>query len=216
MSAARPPESQRKSPFATLIGTGEIVPVSHRRKTLTSVGTPFPALASIDAAPASAPSSSKLPPPLPLWGSTLTAFPPPPSQAPTSSSAVVARAALESIPLDDVAKFRSWSPRRSLLVLGIVALVMAAIALVASRSGSDSADESSTHGGRLPKVPSTAAAPAVATGERAAASEDHEPSAPATRSGTEPSTAAPASNPKELRPAKAPSPSKPVMKDYGI
>ncbi len=63
-ASARDPESQRsvthKSPFATLIGTGEIIPASHRRKTLTAVGTPFSALDPMEATAdsGSAPSTS--------------------------------------------------------------------------------------------------------------------------------------------------------------
>ncbi|HEY0469393.1 MAG TPA: hypothetical protein VGC79_34625, partial [Polyangiaceae bacterium] len=136
-SVRGPESSQRnsKSPFATLLGAGESMPASHRRKTLTSVGTPLSAPDPIDAAPVSTERLSKSPPPLPLWAKTLAGLAPP-SQAPTSSSAVVARARLESIPLaEEVAKLRGWSSRRSLIVLSLLVIAGAALLLLATRGG---------------------------------------------------------------------------------
>ncbi|HYP77397.1 MAG TPA: hypothetical protein VER12_15610 [Polyangiaceae bacterium] len=219
--SVRAPESQQrnaayKSPFATLIGANEIVPASHRRNTLTAVGTPASALAAADEAPASAPRSSKLPLPVPLWANTLSGSPPPPSQAPASLSGVVARSTLESIPLSDVANFRSLPSRRSLIVIGLVVLGGIVAALIAASSdGSPDPNTSQSQSPVLSRAASHAAA-AVAAPEPATTSENRAVSAPASR---EPSNGTPASAPKELRPAsKAAASSKPIsnMKDYGI
>jgi len=222
-ASVRAPESHRnvnhKSPFATLLGAGESVPASHRRKTLTSVGTPLSALDPVEAVPESTQRPSKLPPPLPVWGATPASFQAPPapsqapaSQAPTSSSVVVARATLESIPMaEEVAKLRGWSSRRSLVV---VALLGAAgvIALIASQSSRDALDTST-----IKAANQASAAAAMAT--RPA---DPEPAAPADNearragpSASEPG-AAPGASPKEPRPATRTAPSKPSTKDYGI
>ncbi|MEI9940894.1 MAG: hypothetical protein WDO69_27065 [Pseudomonadota bacterium] len=227
MPAARVPESQRnvthKSPFATLLGVGENVPASHRRKTLTSVGTPLSALDPTEAAPesASAPSSSsKLPPPFPGWAASVSTDLAPPSQAPTSSSAVVARATLESVSLsaEEVATFRRWSTRRSLIAVGLLAVAGIVIAMIALGSSGEAPD---TAKNRLPTQAAAlrAIAPATATPQPAAISEDHARPAPAPPSAAGPSNGAPAANPKELHPAsKAASPTKPASgpKDYGI
>ena len=218
LSASRGPESQRpvmhKSPFATLLGTGDIVPASHRRKTLMSVGTPPSALAPVEAAPVSAPPSSTLPPPLPLWAGVSTA-PLPPSQAPRSSSAIVARATLESIPLSEVAKFRGWSSRRSLIVLSLVALLVAGLALVAMQS---SGDGSMTNRGP-DHTEIAAAAAATAVREAATTPDNLAPSTP-TPSVVDPSSGSPANNARDLRPSKAAAPSRPASgsgtRDYGI
>jgi len=218
--SARAAESPRtsKSPFATLLGTGEIVPASHRRKTLTSVGTPLAVLDPIDSAPVSTERLSKPPPPLPLWGKTLAGLAPP-SPTITSSSAVVARARLESIPIaDEVAKLRGWSSRRSLIIVALLAIAGAVVLLIATR-GSDDEREPSANPAANHALASTPIATATSVPEPTAPSDDHAASAPPPRSAKEPSSG-PASSPKEPRPAaKATSASKPTgggTKDYGI
>jgi len=208
--------TQRKSHFATLIGTGEVVPGSHRRKTLMGLGTPQAAHGASEAAP----SSSKLPPALPVWGASVPSAAPPSRPAQTSSLAGVARRTLESIPLSEVAKFRTWSPRRALIAGGGVALAVAVIALVVSLGGND--DSPKANAPIQLKTPAVApVSPAPAEPEPVAPTENHTGNPPARRSASEPSSAAPASPSKELvRPAtKAAVPSKPVTgdtKDYGI
>jgi hypothetical protein len=208
------PASQRsvahKSPFATLLGTGDLVPASHRRQTLMSVGTPLSVLAPLEAAPESAPLS----PALPVWGASLSTAPAPASDARTSSSAVVARATLESIPLSEVAKFRG-SSRRTLIVLTLVALLGVVIAVVASQSSGEAADHNAQ---------AQAAAPGVVAPKSAAPEPEATPDEadrPTLPSATDPNSSAPAITPKELRPAaKAPSPARAASstgtKDYGI
>ena len=218
VSAGRP--SQRnvphKSPLATLIGTGEVVPASHRRKTLTSLGTPLAALDLVEASPASsgADPASTLPPSLPVWALSVPAVSSSSRQARTSSSAVVARATLESIPLaEELAKFRGSSSRRWLIALSLVALIAGVIALVAKSS---EPPETGTKRGLTQSRPP---APGVAAGTLAS-----EPrSTPADPTRLEPPStgdsrnAVPPSNSKELRPSK-PAASKPTSstKDYGI
>jgi hypothetical protein len=215
-----PPSAPRnnKSPFATLLGTGEIVPASHRRKTLSGVGTPLAALDPIDSAPVSTERLSKPPPPLPLWGKTLAGLAPP-TPTITSSSAVVARATLESIPLaDEVAKLRGWSSRRSLIIVALLAIAGAAVLLLATR-GSDDEQQPSANPAANHALASTPIATATSVPEPAAPSDDHATSTPPARSAKEPSSGS-ASSPKEPRPAtKATSASKPTggsTKDYGI
>ncbi|HYQ41973.1 MAG TPA: hypothetical protein VER11_08395 [Polyangiaceae bacterium] len=222
-TSPRDPESQRnvnpKSPFATLIGVGEHVPASHRRKTLTSLGTPAAAIAPSEAAPASAPPSSRLPPPLPTFAGAGLVAPSPASRGLISSSAVVARSRLESIPLSDVAKFRSWSPRHSLIALGVVAVVALAIALIASLSSVDTPEVKPSNLKQTERAPIAAAAPVLPTPEPTPVAEDQTRNAPAPRATAEPSNAVPANNPNALRPSsKGALPSKPVSntKDYGI
>jgi hypothetical protein len=210
-----------KSPFATLLGIGEIVPASHRRKTLTSVGTPFAVLDSAEAVPASAPRpsappsaappSAQLPLP-PVWAPSVPSAP-----GPTLSSVVVARATLESIPLaDEVAKLRGWSSRRSLVVLALGALA-AVIALIAL-GGSDETPDSANPGPKPTQINSPGAvSPRVAAPEPVVVSDER--ARPAPPSAADPSNGTPASSTKDLRPAvKAASPAKPASttKDYGI
>ncbi|HET7545467.1 MAG TPA: hypothetical protein VFK05_36620 [Polyangiaceae bacterium] len=215
-----------KSAFATLIGTGgEVVPASHRRKTLTSVGTPSSVLdaAAPEAARASAtPPTSWLPPALPTWAASFTMAPSSASQAPTSSSAVVARSTLESIPLSDVAKFRSWSSRRSLIALGLVVLAVLIIAIVATRSSDGAADAKQ----ESPVQAQTPAPPSVAPGapapEPPSTKEEPAASAPVHRSVSE-SNATPSLAPNPPRAAKAPAspapaaaPANGIKEHYGI
>jgi eukaryotic-like serine/threonine-protein kinase len=205
-----------KSPFATLLGAGETVPASHRRKTLMSVGTPASALAP-NTTPEGAQRASQLPPTLPASESNVPTASAPPSFAPTSSSAVVARATLDSIPLSEVAKFRGWSSRRSLIVLTLVALLAAVVLLIASQSGGEAQDSATNRGPEHAQT--TAIAPKPVVPEPAAASEDEAHSTPP--SATDSSNSSPVSTPKELRPAsKAASPTRSVSasgtKDYGI
>jgi eukaryotic-like serine/threonine-protein kinase len=208
-------QAAHKSPFATLLGTGENVPASHRRKTLMSVGTPASALAP-EAAPESEQRPSKLPPALPVWETNLATVPARTSVTPAPSFAVVARATLDSIPLSEVAKFRGWSSRRSLIVLALVALLVAAVALVASQSGSEAQDSGTNRGPEHAQA--AAIAPRLATPEPAAASDEGTHATPP--SATEPSTSVPATIPKELRPASKAPQSRPAAgtstKDYGI
>jgi len=217
-SSVPSPEAPRsvmpKSPFATLIGIGEVVPASHRRKTLTSVGTPASATTRADAAAASAPPSSRLPPPLPL--STASAFNIPALAAPRS----LARATLNSIALGEVAQFRSWSPRRAWIALAAVAVVGIVIALIAS-SGSSDAPEAKPVAAQQPiKIPTPMPPPPAP--EPVATAEDPLHSAPAPRSVTEPNGSAPRSAPKELRPVNKPAAlpsnvgSSSNTRDYGI
>ena len=235
MSSLPATESQRpvthKSPFATLLGIGESVPASHRRKTLTSVGTPLAVLDSVEAVPASAPPSAQPPSAQPPSAQPPSAQPPsaqlplppvwaprvPSALAPTLSSVVVARATLESIPLaDEVAKLRGWSSRRSLvaLALGALAAVIALIVLVSSGETPGSANPGANHTQLDLRA---AVAPRVVVPEPAAVSD--ESARPAPPSATDPSNGTPASSTKDLRPAvKAASPAKPASstKDYGI
>ena len=217
--AVRAAESPRisKSPFATLLGAGEIVPTSQRRKTLNGLGTPLAVLDPIEPAPVSTERLSK-PQPLPLWGKTLAGLAPPAPKL-TSSSAVVARATLESIPLaDEVAKLRGWSSRRSLIVVALLAIAGAALLLIATR-GSDDEQPPAANPAANHALASTPIATATSEPEPAATADAHASSAPPSRSVREPSSA-PASSPKELRPAaKATTTSKPTSggtKDYGI
>ena len=222
-TSAHAPASQRsvapKSPFATLLGTGDIVPASHRRKTLMSAGTPSSALAP-EAAPESGQRPSKLPPPLPAWGASVSTVAAPLSQPPTSSSAVIARATLESIPLSDVAKFRGWSSRRSLIVLTLVTLLAAVIALIAIQSSGESPDAARNRSANQAQIAAPGAiAPRTAVSEPAAPSDDG--ARPTPPSATDPSNGTPASTPKEVRPpSKATSPTRSASgsgtKDYGI
>ena len=193
-------ESQRpvthKSPFATLLGIGESVPASHRRKTLTSVGTPLAVLDSVEAVPASAPPSAQPPsaqlPLPPVWAPRV-----PSALAPTLSSVVVARATLESIPLaDEVAKLRGWSSRRSLvaLALGALAAVIALIALVSSGETSGSANTGANH--TQLDLPG-AVRPRVAVPEPAAVLD--ESARPAPPSATDPRNSTPARDRKSTR-----------------
>ncbi len=232
-SSKRAPQSgstpKYKSAFATLIGTGETVPASHRRKTLTSVGTPASLMDSREPAPEAArtstPKASWLPPALPAWAASFSAAPPAQSQAPTSSSAVVARSTLESIPLSEVAQFRSWSSRRSLIALSLVALAVLVMGIVAiaMHSGSDSAEVGKAASpARAPtQAPAQSPAPPVVVPEGAAlpaadTREDRASGAPALRPTTEPNRATPSSTPKDPRPATAPPAAKPAngIKDY--
>jgi len=230
-SAPRGPESQRrvghKSPFVTLLGTGEVIPTSQRRRTLMSVGTPAAALAPpaevVPVSAANTPPSASLLPPLPLWAATVAGSAPPPP-AKISSPAVAMRATLESIALSEVAKFRSWSSRRSLIVLTLVALFTAGIALVAIQSSGDAPESTASHN-PSPAQPSTprAIAPEPTVSEPAVLPDEHARTAPA--SASEPSNGSPAAAVKEPRPSKAAAPpSKPAnansssasTKDYGI
>lgn len=215
-TSVRGPETQRKSHFATLIGAGDIAPASHKRKTLMSVGTPSSALTPLEAGPASAPRSSKLPPPMPTWPADSTHAPSSPAQP--AASAGITRATLNSIALGEVAQFRSWSPRRWLIALAVVVGLGVVVGLIASSSSDDAPVPQQTPAhGRAP-IPAPAA-PLVSTPEPATTSEDHAPSEPAARSAAEPGNGAPASNLREARPAsKAAAPAKPasVTKDYGI
>lgn len=236
MPAARMPESQRsvshKSPFTALLSAEarptatEVPPASQqRRKTLTSVGTPLSALAPVEHAPdsVSAPPSWKSPPPMPVWAPQAASAPasqPPASQAPTSSSAVVFRSTLESIPLsaEEVATFRRWTPRRTLVVVALVALA-GVIALVAF------------HGGEEPAKPvsepvsnrSLLSAPGIAGPEHAAPLGDADRAAAAPASGNDDGSRAPVAAPKEPRPTGKAAPatkhsnaSANATKDYGI
>jgi serine/threonine-protein kinase len=210
-----------KSPFATLLGAGENLPASQRRKTLTSVATPLSALDPFEAAaPSSSPPSSSLLPPLPVWAASMPAVPAPPSQGPTSSSAVVARATLESIPLaEEVAKLRGWSARRSLIVLTLLALVAGLVALVALQSGDEGSDRATNQGtSPLPLAAPGAAATRIAAPEPAATSDDDARQTPAPPSASDPNNGAPASNQKELHPVSKPASPRPAgnTKDYGI
>lgn len=223
--SVRPPETQRnavhKSHFATLIGTGEVVPASHKRKTLTGLGTPKAALAPSEPVPASAEPTSKLPPALPVWGTVANAAPRS-TPAPTSSSAIVVRRTLESISLSEVAQFRTWSARRSLIAAGVVAAVGLVIALVASLGSNDDpkVDASSAQ----IQLPKPAVSPISAPAPQAVApAEDPASSAPASRSAAEPGSGAPSAPKELLRPATkaaaATTPVKPApvnTKDYGI
>ncbi|MEI9952968.1 MAG: hypothetical protein WDO74_29325 [Pseudomonadota bacterium] len=216
------PSATHKSPFTTLLGTGESVPASHRRKTLTAVGTPLSALGPVEAAPVSASvprSASMSTPPLPLWAASMPFVPAPLSQAPTSSSAVVVRTTLESIPLsaDEVATFRRRSPPRSLILLALLA-VAGVVTLIAIGSGGEAADTAANRG----LDHAQAVAPRTPLPEQPAAISDA-PTRPAAvpPSGADVSHGTPASTPKEFRPAsKAASPSRPASasgtKDYGI
>ena len=216
ISSAPAAESQRpvmhKSPFATLLGTGEHVPASHRRKTLTSLGTPLAVLAPVEAAPESAPPSSQLPP-LPVWAPSIPA-----ARAATVSSVVLARATLDSIPLaDEVAKLRGGSSRRLLIPLALVA-VLGVIALLALGSSGETPDAKTHSGPNHAQLAATGAGAArIAAPELATPSNDTPRPAPA--SASDPSIGTPASSTKEFRPAvKAASPTRPAtgMKDYGI
>jgi eukaryotic-like serine/threonine-protein kinase len=215
------PSAQRnlthKSPFATLLGTAESVPTSYRRQTLMSVGTPAAVLAPIEAVPESGQRASKLPS-QPVWDASVSTAPAPAWRAPMSSS-TVARATLDSIPLSDVAKFRGWSSRRSLVVLTLVALLAAVVALVAIQSSSEAPDTATNHRVQQAATPG-AVAPRTAVSEPVATSD--ESTQPTPPSATDPSNGTPASAPKEIRPAsKAASPTttsagSSVTKDYGI
>jgi len=218
-SSAPGPATQRnathKSPFATLIGTGELVPASHRRKTLMSVGTPASVLDSADVAPASTERLSKLPPPLPVWPDGMPSAPSLSSQVPTSSSAVVARATLESIPIaEEVAKLRGSPSRRSLIALAVVTVIGIAIALVAGGSSNEVAVNSAPVHAQPPAPVLAQPAP-----QPAPAADEHDRSAPASHPASELSNGPPASTPKELRPAAkaaSPKPASAGIKDYGI
>jgi hypothetical protein len=158
-----------------------------------------------------------LPPALPVWGASAPAAPAPPSPTLTSSSAVVARATLESIPLSEVAKFRGWSSRRSLIVVTLVTLLAAVVGLVAIQSGSETPESAAKRGpNQAPAAALGAAATTTAVPEPAATSDDA--ARPTTPSATDPGNATPASPPKELRPAsKASSPTRSAStRDYGI
>jgi serine/threonine-protein kinase len=237
-SSGRAPQSGRapthKSAFATLIGTGDAVPASHRRKTLTSVGTPSSVLDSTAATPdasslSATPPASWLPPALPGWATSFPSAPAPSSQAPTSSSQVVARSTLESIPLSDVAKFRSWSPRRSLIAAGAAVLAVLVIALIASLGGDDAADAKKEAASPVAQPaaqpfarPAPAPAPAaeIAVPEVTPVKADRAPSAPMPHSVAEPSSVTPSSvTPKEPRPIKvapANQPANGIKEHYGI
>jgi len=223
-SSARVPESRNvptKSPFATLLGMGERVPASHRRKTLTSLGTPLSALGPIEAVPASAAPSTDLLPPLPLvWPASLPTAPT--SQARTSSSAVVARATLESISLsaEEVATFRRWSSRRSLIALALLALA-SLVALIAIGGSGGAPDNPTTHApNHVRDAAPGAVALRAAAAEPAANSDDPARREPTPASATDPGNGAPSGNAKERgSAAKGASPTKPVStntKDYGI
>ena len=210
-----------KSPFATLLGAGEHVPTSHRRKTLTSVGTPSSALDPFEAAPpSSSPRSSSLLPPLPVAAASTPAIAAPPSQARTSSSAVVARATLESIPsAEEVAKLRGWSARRSWIVLSLVVLGAGTVALVALQSGDEQPGSTANRGPNPAQVATPGANPTrLGASEPAAPSADDARSAPTPASVAEPSNGSPAGSLKELHPASKPVSPKPASntKDYGI
>jgi len=210
------PNGPYKSHFATLIGTGEIVPASHKRKTLTSVGTPQSALAPVEDAPASATRSSKLPPALPTWAAGVSDAPSQPSLAPPSTSAVVARAALSSIALGEVPQFRSWSPRRWGIALAIVVGLGIVVGLLASASGDSAPEAKQKPASGAAAIPAAITAPPepLATAENHAGNESAPPAA------AEPGNGARGSAPKELRTVpKAAAPAKPVSastKDYGI
>jgi len=212
------PKPTHKSAFTTLIGTGEVMPASHRRKTLTSVGTPISVLdpnePAADASRASAtPPAAWLPPALPSWATTFPGAPSPASQGPTSSSAVVARSTLESIPLSEVAQFRSWPPRRSLIAASLVAFAVIVIAVIAMQFSSDEPEPKqapATHAqpAAPPPVPARAAAP-----EATSSNEERAPSPSAPRTVNEPSSVTPAiSAPKEPHPAKASPSATPTIK----
>jgi len=213
-SADAQPNGPYKSHFATLIGTGEVVPASHKRKTLTSLGTPHSALAPLEAAPASTPRASTLPPP-PAWPAGVSE-PSRPSLPPASTSAVVARATLNSIALGEVAQFRSWSPRRWGIALAIVVGLGIVVGLIASASGDSAPEAKQKPAPGLAPIPAPAALPVP---EPMATAEDHARTEPAPRAATEPGSSSSVSAPKELRTVpKAAAPAKPASatKDYGI
>jgi len=230
MAAARIPDSNRsaghKSPFASLLraesrtNAGEVPPASEqRRKTLTSVGTPLTVLAIdeplADSARVPTASHAPLPPPA-AWVSNGPFSPAPPAQPPASSSAVVARARLESIPLsaEEAATFSRRSPRRALIFLGLVLLALV-IALVAL-AGNDEATNPVSSSGAKPAQPTAARVPEQ---ESAVTSDDQGRRTPAPpTTDLNGGSAAPY---REVRPASktAPSPktaSGSGTKDYGI
>ena len=231
MAAARIPDSNRsaghKSPFAALLSAesrtnvGEAAPASEQRwKTLTSVGTP-PAAQAVDEPPpdsADAPTSLRVPlPPPAAWVTNAPFSSAPTSQPPTSSSAVVARARIESIPLSDeeAATFGRRSPRRALILLGLV-LLAGVIALVAL-AGNDEATTPVSNSGEKPVPPATARVPEQ---ESAVTSDDQGRRTPAPPTTTDLNGgSAPPS--REFRPASKTAPSPKTAsgngtKDYGI
>jgi len=208
----------RKSHFATLIGTGDVIPASQKRKTLTSLGTPNAALAPVEAAPDSAPRSTKVQPPITPGAAGLFDASSSPTKGPTSTSAVVARAKLNSITLGEVAQFRSWSAQRWGVAFAVVAGLGIVVGLIASASSDSSSEARQQPAAGL--TPISAPVSAVLPGaEPMAAADDRPRGEPSPRAATEPGNNAPVSAPKELRAApKAVAPAKPasMTKDYGI
>ena len=230
MPAASVPDSSRSaahkspSPFTALLSAearltaAEVPPASQqRRKTLTSVGTPLAVLAPVETEHdnATAVPSWKSPPPMPVWAPQAASTPAPAAQS--SSSVVVFRSTLDSIPLsaDEVATFRRWTPRRTLLAVALVALtgVIALFAFDGSEPPAKSVSEPSS-GRALIATPSNAAS------EPAAPSADEPRGATAPASGTD-MNSAPVAAPKDPRPASKAAPatkrvSADSPKDYGI